>query len=126
MANLFDLYETNLEKESNGVPVQLGEATVFIASSNASGNKRLAAKQAEFAKIAKTEDPKEYLKDLYAECVLVKWENVKDKDGKILPYSKENAKMLFDKLPHFFDKVLEVATNLSNFQDEKIEEIAKN
>lgn len=129
MANIFDLYETNLEKENNGVPVALGEATVYVASSNATGNKRLAAKQAEFSKIIKgkkEEDNIEYLKELYAECVLVNWKNVKDKNGKEIPYSKENAKMLFDKLPHFFDKILEIATNLSNFQDEKIEEAAKN
>lgn len=132
MTNLFDLYETNLQKEADGVPVTFGDAVVYIASSSATGNPKIAKKQAEYIskksknKILDKDDSLEYMKELYAECVIVGWKNVKDREGKDIPYNKENALKLINDLPHFFDEVIAYAGNYANFRDEKIEEVAKN
>lgn len=132
--NIYDLYKTDREKEIKGVPVKFGEATVYIATSNTTGNPRLAQRQAEYVELAaqrkgvssSKEEIKEKMLEMYAECVVTNWENVKDEDGNELPYNKENALRVFKDLPHFFDAIVSFASDFTNYREKVIEDIVKN
>lgn len=130
--NLYDIYETDIEKEKNGTPVKFGDATLYIASANSSTNTKYAKHFLELAEkrasleLTTPEERAKSVRELYAECVLVGWDNVTDKDGKELPYSKENAVKLFNDLPRLFDKVYDLANDINTFKEKKREDIAKN
>ncbi|MCM1497281.1 MAG: hypothetical protein NC124_02330 [Clostridium sp.] len=130
--NIYDIFETDTKKEESGAPVKFGAATLYIASSSSQTNKKFAKRAAEFAERnsrLRYVDDKEKVnqaKEIYAECVLVGWENVTGKDGKELPYSKENALKLFNDLPRLYEEVVTIASDIKTFKEEKREEIAKN
>ena len=130
--NLYDIYETNIEKEKNGTPIKFGDATLYIASSNGSNNTKFAKRSLELSEkranfeLENPEERAKQVREVYAECVLVGWENVTDKDGKEIPYSKENALKLFNDLPRLFDKIVELASDINTFKDKKKELSAKN
>lgn len=132
MNNIYDLYSTDLEKEVNGAPVKFGEATLYIASSNSSTNSKYAECVASFVEkntkrqLAEKDDKREQLRELYAEAVLVGWENVKDKDGKDLPYSKQNALKLLTDLPRLFEEIITISSDINYYREEQREAAAKN
>lgn len=73
-----------------------------------------------------TLDPKvgdELFADLYAECVVLDWENVDAEDGTSLPFSKENCLKLFKDLPDLFADIRE-QSNKSALYRADIREIA--
>lgn len=69
--------------------------------------------------------------DLLVDYVLLDWEGVEygtNGDGKshMLPYSKENARMVLTEVPAFRQMVEEAAATLSNFRQKNAEEDEKN
>ena len=61
--------------------------------------------------------------DLYVEYALTSWENVTDRQGNQLPFTKENAKKLLQELPELYAYLSEESSNLDNFKES--EDIAK-
>lgn len=132
--NIYELYKTNTEKEQKGLPVKFGDATVYIATSNLTGNPKMAKMQAEYIERAtkrkgvesKPEELKEKMLDLYAECVVTGWENVRDENGKEIPYSKENVLKIFKDLPHFLDAIVAFSSDFTNYREKAIDDVVKN
>ena len=58
------------------------------------------------------------LAEIYAESVLVKWENVTDENGNELEFNKENAVKILLDLPDMFDRLVMVADDVSEFGGE--------
>lgn len=65
-------------------------------------------------------------KSSFIGACLLEWKNVKSVEGTALPFSKENAAMLFTKLPDLYDALFEAANTLSTYQSEDTEDEAKN
>lgn len=76
-----------------------------------------------------TADPdviKRVMAEIYADAVITGWEGVTDKNGKTIPYSKENVVKLLVDLPDLFEEIQKQADLISNFRAEQIEADAKN
>jgi hypothetical protein len=64
--------------------------------------------------------------DVYAETVLLGWENVTDEAGDPIPFSPDNARKLFKDLPDLFDDIQQQAQQAELFRSVQIEADAKN
>jgi hypothetical protein len=58
--------------------------------------------------------------------IIADWKGVTDKEGKELPYTKENALALVEQLPEFRDAIADLSVGLNNFIDEEEEDISGN
>jgi len=63
--------------------------------------------------------------EVFLKTVLKGWRNV-ELDNQPLPFSIDNARMLFTRLPRLYDKLIERANDIETFQDEVREEEAGN
>lgn len=61
-----------------------------------------------------------------AEAVIVGWKGIVDRDGSVIPFSKENALRLMQALPAFRDLIIMKANALDNFRIEDRAEAEKN
>jgi len=68
--------------------------------------------------VADTEAQADVGLEAVAKYILVDWENVKV-DGDEIDYSVDMAKEQFEEFPRFFQKVLEIARDNKNFQEQK-------
>lgn len=65
--------------------------------------------------------------EVYAETVILGWENVfDDETGEPIPFTKENVIQLFKDLPDLFDDVQQQAQQAQLFRSVQIEEDSKN
>lgn len=62
---------------------------------------------------------------LYAEVIVLGWENVQDEKGKDLPFSQANAEKLMADLPDLFEIIVDRATNMEGFRQESISQEAQ-
>ena len=60
-------------------------------------------------------------KDVFAETVVLGWENVKGPDDQLIPFSKANAIQLFTDLPDLFNDIREQANQASLYREELLE-----
>jgi len=65
-------------------------------------------------------------KDSFVTACMMDWKNVQSVDGTPLSFSKENAKMLMDKLPDLYDFLYDAANSITTFQAEDVADEAKN
>lgn len=136
---IWDLFETDPEKERNGVWIDFGnpETTGFklliarAGSHNERFNTRLRKLQEPYSRQIRNdtlddETGRELLRKAYSDTVLLGWEKVVDKDGKEIPYNPTNALRLMREIPDFFDFVMNASTSMSHFRKDQIEENVKN
>jgi len=64
--------------------------------------------------------------ETYAEAVIIGWKGVKGRDGKDMPFTKENVVKLLTDLPELFKDIQDQANTVANFRKEEIEAEAKN
>lgn len=64
--------------------------------------------------------------DVYAETVVIGWENIEDENGNELPFSVENVKKVFSDLPDLAADVRSQAQEIAIFRADVVEAIAKN
>ena len=60
-------------------------------------------------------------KDVFAETVVLGWENVKGPDDQPIPFNKANAIKLFNDLPDLFQDIREQANQASLYREELLE-----
>lgn len=63
--------------------------------------------------------------ELIADFILLDWKNLKDEDGKNLPYSRENAIRAL-KIKDFREEILEISMDRERYRIQKIENASKN
>lgn len=134
--SFYDIYKTdeNLEAGS-GVRLDYGKSGSIIIHRAGGDNKKystvLNAKMRPFRRQLSngTLDDKTSLKvmaEVYADSVIVGWDKVLGKDGKALPYSRDNVVQLLTDLPELFRDIQEQATTVSNFRKDEDEADSKN
>jgi hypothetical protein len=64
--------------------------------------------------------------DVYAETVVLGWENVEDENGNELPFNKDNVIKLFTDLPDVYEEVKDQAQKGALYRQELLEADAKN
>lgn len=66
------------------------------------------------------------MRRVYAETVVLAWENVEDEEGKPIPFSKENCLKLFEDLPDLFLDVQEQARKMAIYRQANLDIAAGN
>jgi len=137
--SLYEAYETNADKESNGVEVQFppnkdGSVPVFIIASTGKANKGY-AKALEVAtkpyrrigvEAMGNELAEKVFREVFVTHVLKGWRNVRDRSDMPLEYTKENALKLMTDLPRLYQQLQEQANSIDLFKDGLREEEAGN
>jgi hypothetical protein len=58
-------------------------------------------------------------RDLFPQCIVMGWENVKDAEGKNVPFNREACTEFLQALPDWlFDEIRNFASNSANFADD--------
>lgn len=132
--SLHDMFQTDSNKETKGVKLEYGTVSVWIA--RAGGKNKAFAKALEKEtkpfrrQIMNNTMPDKtsnaILRRVYAKHIVLNWEGVVDQDGNPIPCTEENIIKVFEELPDFFIDIQEQSRNIALFQDEEIEEAAKN
>ncbi len=128
LKNWHATYNTDTDKEIQGVDVPLGEG--FVIRVARVGNKRAAKLFQELASApdvamarragALTEEKeREIMMEVYSKTILVGWSGLTD-NGKEVPYSPEKAKELLA-VPDFLRVVQDFAQTQENFRRASIE-----
>lgn len=144
MGILTQTFGTDKSKESEGVWIDVAAdgdtvARMRILRMGSSNKKFVARYTALTKKLRFTRGNKRDLelaasREAFIDGCLLDWENIENihpaKPGEekepYMPFTKENAMLLFKALPDLFDLVVNQATELENFQSEVNEESAKN
>ena len=132
--SIYAQYETNAELERKGIVLQIGEAKFRVAragGANTKFNKRTEALCRPYRRQIETGTlDQKTLQSLTMEAivdtVLLGWENVYDREGKPIKFSKASAKNLFEELPDLYLEIVNGCTNYANFRQDLVEHDAKN
>lgn len=135
MTSPYDLYETDKNLEAGeGVELEYPGFSITVHRAGGSNKKYqqvMAAKLKPHRSkhergLMDEELSNKLIVEAYAEAVIIGWKGVKGKDGKKLPFTKENCVKLFMDLPDLFTDVYEQANNVSTFKAEVEAVEAKN
>jgi hypothetical protein len=138
--SLFDQFETNAEKETEGVEVQYapnkdGTIPTFTLSRMGKANKKYSkaldksskpyARQLQLGTLAE-ETAESLFMGVFVKTVLKGWANVRGKDGKDLAFTPENALMVLKALPDLYEDLQDKARSAALFREETNEDDVKN
>jgi hypothetical protein len=124
--NLDGLFKTDKDLEENGVIFVIDDKTNFklrhFASTNVKMKAAMAAHHKPYARQVElgTLDQKksdEILVKMFIDASLISWEGI-EIDGKPLECTKENALMLFTRLPALFDSLYKYASDFANYKED--------
>ena len=130
--SLYQSFKTSDDLEQGGVWFRQGEAKFLvkrISSRNYKYRTTLANlmrphKRAIEADTLSEETGREISIAAFLEGALITWENVADKEGKTIPFSKQAAINLFQDLPDLFDTLLSEAQSSKHFIE--VDNLVKN
>jgi len=126
MSNLFKKFESDVEKERDGVPVFIEDSVIWVR--RAGGNNRayryaMAVAARPYAEQLRGEVGPELfniqeaiLQQTFADCVVVRWENVDDRNGDPMDCTPENFLDLVRSCPSVWDAIKEAAVDDSQFR----------
>lgn len=139
--SLYKQYETDPEIEKNGILFDTGSTNKegkpsLIRIARAGGANEAYLKRAEFrfkphhralqnGSMERTRIEK-LIRETFAETVVLGWENMEDREGNPLTFSKEACIKLFEELPDLFTDIQDAATKSALFRKEMQEAAAKN
>jgi len=122
-------YQTEADIEMDGViiPFKKGRSITIrrAGGSNQAYTDYAAMRFKETKRQTKTGDveedvAREVMYDIYATKVVIGWAGWKDKEGKDIPFTKQNCMKLFQESREIYAIIFEEAQNLDNFRSEEI------
>jgi hypothetical protein len=125
--SIYEAFETNSVKEKAGITLDYGIYGKFRVARAGGTNKRFAVYYNERLKPVRRladagklpeEQAQRILAEVWAETIVLGWEDVKDRDESQIPYSKEKCVELLIKLPDLFADLREQSSLMVNFQGE--------
>lgn len=131
MTSTYSAFANNEELETQGIVVDYGPAGKFLIARAGGANRKFQRVSEKVFRPyrrqieAKTIDPKvadKLLAQVFAQTVILGWENVTDRDGNELEFSPENAQKLLLDLPDLFASLREEAVAAANFRADEVEE----
>lgn len=132
---LYDRYEIDKNLENSGIWIDYGGDGRFLVARIGSGtsayDKRLKYKMKPYRRQLDNDTLDENLllkitTETFAETALMDWDGIRDREGNILPFSKENAKVLFADLPNLALDLMGQARDFQNYLLAQREDDAKN
>lgn len=138
--SLYKSFKTDTSLEKDGILLEYGKNSkgnpIAIRIARAGGansqyTKRMEAKVKPYRRQIQNETIERALledivKEVFAETVVLGWENVEDENGNDMSFSKENCIKLFTDLPDLFTDVQEQAQRSALFRQDVREADAKN
>lgn len=138
--SLYSQFATNKEAEAEGAWTEYGpneDGTIprFKLSRMSKSNKRYqkelerATKPHRRSMELETMDndlAEKLMMEVFVDTILLDWENIDDKEGNRLSFSRENALKLFKDLPELYDDLQDKARKASLFREASLEDEAKN
>jgi hypothetical protein len=138
--SLYNQFKSDDKLEKEGILLQYGENSkklpicIRIAragGSNVAFRKRMEIIVKPYRRQLQTETIDEktlerIIRQVYAETVVLGWENVEDEKGMALPFTVDNCMRLFNDLPDLFLDIQEQAQRAALFRTEVQEVEAKN
>jgi hypothetical protein len=138
--SIYKQFETDKECEQKGVwlPVGVNEdgskAMIRIAragGSNQKYQKVLEVRTKPYRRmiqndILEVKVADEVMVEVFADAVVLAWEGILDREGKPIPFSRENVVKLFKELPDLFNDVREQSTKSALFRKDVLEAEGKN
>lgn len=138
--SLYKQFKTDPNYESQGITLEYGNTPngkpirIKIARAGGSNSKFLKVleiKSKPYRRQLQNEtiDPKiadNILMEVFAETVVLGWENVEEENGTPMPFTKENCLRLFRDLPDLFADIREQASRAALFKAEIKELSTKN
>ena len=131
MTSTYSAFANNEELETQGIVVDYGPAGKFLIARAGGANRKFQRVSEKVFRPyrrqieAKTIDPKvadKLLAQVFAQTVILGWENVTDRDGNELEFSPDNAQKLLLDLPDLFASLREEAVAAANFRADEVEE----
>jgi len=128
-------FQTSARHEQEGIELDLGEAGIFriarAGGANKRYQKRLEALLKPYRRAIQTETmsnekAQELLAQVYAETVILGWDNVTGPDDEPLEFNVENCTKLLIDLPDLFRTIRETAENAALYRETILEEDAGN
>lgn len=135
MSNLYALYETDGNYETNGIDLEVAEGVRFRVARAGGSNKKY---QQVLSKLIKPYQRQfengtldegkagEIMQQAFIRGCLLGWQGVTDRNGEPMEFNEGNALKLFGDLPDLFEQLQEQAKKVSNYRSEDIEEAAGN
>lgn len=132
---LYKNYKTDPSKETDGVWVDFAEGVrVKIARAGGTNHQYLKSVERETKPYRRAiqngsisvDVADTIIKKVYAETIILGWENVTDENGKPLKFTKEACLKVLTDLPEFFAEVKMIAESMEMFRDAALESEAKN
>jgi hypothetical protein len=137
---LYAQFKTDNHLEKEGILLEYGENSkgkpicIRVARAGGANNaytKRMEARVKPYRRQIQNETMETALverlvKEVYAETVILGWENVEDENGNDMDFTVENCIKLFDDLPDLFRDIQEQSQRAALFRAEVREVDAKN
>lgn len=138
--SLYKQFKTNENIERDGILLEYGENSkgkpIAIRIARAGGansqyQKLMEARVKPYRRQIQNETieralVERLLRQVYAETIVLGWENVEDENGKELAFTVENCVKLFEDLPDLFQDIQEQSQRAALFRQEVLETDSKN
>jgi hypothetical protein len=138
--SLYSQFQTDPKLEKEGILLEYGETSdgkpICIRIARAGGANKAFEKRMEIAtkpirrqlnnETADSAQLVKLLRKVYAETVVLGWENVEDRNGKPIEFTVENCIQLFTDLPDLFSDLQEQSRRAALFKAQVREDDAKN
>ncbi len=138
--SLFSQFKTNPDREVKGILLEYGQnedgTTIGILVARAGGaNKRFEKRMEGETKPVRRQIQNETIESaavlkilhkVWAETVVLGWENVQEEDGTPIPFTVASCVDLFERLPDLFLDIREQSQRMALFRAEVLEGAAKN
>lgn len=141
---MYDTFETDPEREQEGVYLDYGDFRVRIAHAGQGNSKyvRYAEKKLKPVRRAMeagalgNERSMAIMIDIYSKTIVLDWQvrdaegdwksGIEAKDGKILPFNEETVQNTLRALPNLFTDIQQQASSIANFRKAELEEDSGN
>lgn len=138
--SLYSQFKTNNNLEREGIVLQYGDNAegkpICIRIARAGGansqySKLMEARVKPYRRQIQNETiertmVEKMLREVYAETIVLGWENVTDEEGKELPFTVQNCIKLFEDLPDLFQDIQDQSQRAALFREEVLEADSKN
>ena len=131
--NLYSLFETDKELETNGIDLKFGDSTFRCKRAGGSNRKfetafnektRAFQTKMQLASLSEEQSDK-LLMEVYFEAVVLGWEDVTDREGNDRPFDLKNFTEVMTDLPEVWRNLRAAAANVDNFLIQQTKEAAE-
>ena len=132
--SIYDVFETDESLEAKGIRVRIADSVFIVARAGGSNERFRKVAEAKTRPLRRrietntieAEELNRVMAEIFAESVLLGWENVTQRDGTPLTFSRDNVVKLLLDLPDLFQVLQEESKTLANFKALEIEGDVKN